>query len=66
MQPLGKIAMPPVKLVGDVGATLDLSATFQVADVGHLTEFTKTLLTQESFDWEIAGENLTVDALGIQ
>lgn len=64
-KPLGHIAMPPVQLVGDVGATLDLTATFQVADVGHLTDFTKTLLTQESFEWEIAGENLTVNALGI-
>ena len=58
--------MPPVKLVGDVGATLDMTATFQVADVGHLADFTKTLLTEESFEWEIAGENLSVEALGIK
>jgi len=44
---------------------LDLTADFEVADVGHLTEFTKTLLNEGSFDWEIMGENLTVNALGI-
>ena len=33
--------MPDVNLVGDVGATLDLTATFEVADTDHLTNFTK-------------------------
>ncbi|KAH7108191.1 hypothetical protein BKA62DRAFT_764259 [Auriculariales sp. MPI-PUGE-AT-0066] len=64
-KPLGKLAMPPVQVVGDVGASLDLTADFVIADVGHLADFTKTLLNEESFEWEIAGENLTVAALGI-
>ncbi|GAA95808.1 hypothetical protein E5Q_02465, partial [Mixia osmundae IAM 14324] len=63
--PLGQIAMPDISLVGDVGATLNLEAAFAVADVGHLTDFTSYLLTEESFTWEIYGQNLDVTALGI-
>lgn len=37
-RPLGQIAMPDVSLVGDAGADLDLTAAFNVADLGHLTE----------------------------
>ncbi|KAJ7668375.1 hypothetical protein DFH06DRAFT_1181491 [Mycena polygramma] len=65
-QALGHITMDPLKVAADIGATLDTSSTFTVADVDHLTEFTKALLTEESFDWQITGENLTVSALGIE
>ncbi|KAF8524806.1 hypothetical protein BU17DRAFT_84312 [Hysterangium stoloniferum] len=64
-QSLGTIAMPKVQVTGDVGAQLNVSAVFKVADVGRLTDFTKVLLTEENFVWDIAGENLTVSALGI-
>ncbi|TFY75371.1 hypothetical protein EWM64_g8642 [Hericium alpestre] len=64
-QPLGSLKMPPINITGDVGAQFEVEADFSVADVGHLTDFTKTMLTQESFDWVISGENLTVSALGI-
>ncbi|KAH8119480.1 hypothetical protein DFH11DRAFT_1722990 [Phellopilus nigrolimitatus] len=64
-KPLGTIKMPEVNLAGDVGAQLDVTADFSVADVSHLTDFTKVLLTEESFDWDITGENLTVSALGV-
>jgi hypothetical protein len=40
-QSLGKIAMPKVQVAGDVGAQLDVTAPFQVADVPRLTSFTK-------------------------
>ncbi|BGP44010.1 hypothetical protein JCM10449v2_008067 [Rhodotorula kratochvilovae] len=63
--PLGQISMPNVSLAGDVGAELNIAAAFNVADVGHLTEFTTYLLTQPSFTWQIYGENLAVSALGI-
>jgi hypothetical protein len=33
--------MPDVQVVGDVGAVLDNTATFTVADIGLITEFTK-------------------------
>ncbi|KAF8626824.1 hypothetical protein AX15_004657 [Amanita polypyramis BW_CC] len=64
-QLLGNIKMNDVHVVGDVGATIDANSLFTVADVPHLTDFTETLLTQQSFDWVINGENLTVTALGI-
>ncbi|KAJ7647487.1 hypothetical protein FB45DRAFT_200334 [Roridomyces roridus] len=63
--PIGSITMDPIKVVGEQGATLDSTSTFTVADVPHLTDFTKTLLTEESFDWAISGDNVSVDALGI-
>ncbi|EST10168.1 Protein of unknown function DUF3712 [Kalmanozyma brasiliensis GHG001] len=63
---LGQIAMPNVSLAGDVGATLEILAEFVVADVGYLTEFTRFLLTEQSFVWNIAGDGLSVAALGIQ
>ena len=51
--------MPDIDVVGDVGASFEVDATFNVADVDHLTDFTKTLLTEESFDWVISGSNLS-------
>lgn len=63
-KPLGTLKMPVVSLAADEGAQLDLSADFSVADVDHLTEFTKAMVTSESFQWDISGENLTVSALG--
>ncbi|KAJ7072466.1 hypothetical protein C8F01DRAFT_1299136 [Mycena amicta] len=63
--PIGHIKMDPLKVEADSGATLDTASTFSVADVARLTDFTKALLTEESFDWQITGDNLTVAALGI-
>jgi hypothetical protein len=56
--------MPDVSLVADKGAQLDITADFSVSSVDHLTDFTRTLLTEESFEWDISGENLTISALG--
>jgi hypothetical protein len=33
--------MPDIKITGDVGAQFEMEANFEIADVGHLTEFTK-------------------------
>ena len=63
--PLGQIAMPNVALEAEVGATLNLNAAFSVASVSHLTDFTVYLLTEESFNWQIYGQNLEIAALGI-
>ncbi|KIL68938.1 hypothetical protein M378DRAFT_21838 [Amanita muscaria Koide BX008] len=63
--PLGNIEMKDIRVVGDIGAAFSLNALFTVANVTHLTDFTKTLLTQQTFEWSINGENLTVTALGI-
>jgi len=51
--------MKDISVTGDVGGDIDAESTFTVADVDHLADFTKTLLTTESFDWEISGDNLT-------
>lgn len=64
-QALGQIAFPNVSLAGDVGAQLDLTAQFAVASVDYLTTFTKYLLTEQSFIWNIHGTGLSVSALGI-
>ncbi|GAA5969858.1 hypothetical protein JCM21900_004182 [Sporobolomyces salmonicolor] len=63
--PLGQISMPNISVTADVGAQLNLEAAFNVADVGHLTDFTGYLLTEPSFTWQIYGQNLEVSALGI-
>ncbi|EIW82896.1 hypothetical protein CONPUDRAFT_101346 [Coniophora puteana RWD-64-598 SS2] len=63
--PLGTLMMEDVNVVGDVGASLNTESNFQVSDVGHLTDFTKVLLTEDKFDWDITADNLTVSALGI-
>lgn len=62
---LGRIKMGDVKVTGDVGGAIDAASSFEVADVSHLTDFTRTLLTEEYFNWDISGENLTISALGI-
>ncbi|KAF8629168.1 hypothetical protein AX17_005753 [Amanita inopinata Kibby_2008] len=64
-QPIGNIQMNDVHVVGDVGASIDTESIFTVTSVPHLTDFTKTLLSEQSFEWEIQGENLEVKALGI-
>ncbi|KAG6813669.1 hypothetical protein H0H92_008517 [Tricholoma furcatifolium] len=64
-QPLGNVKMQDVTVTGDVGGSIDATTTFTVADVDHLTDFTKTMLTEESFEWDISGQNLSVSALGI-
>lgn len=58
-QVLGTMHMDDVNVVADVGATLNVQTTFEVADVNVLASFTKVLLNEESFQWEISGENLT-------
>ncbi|KIY74263.1 hypothetical protein CYLTODRAFT_363931 [Cylindrobasidium torrendii FP15055 ss-10] len=65
-KPLGSLKMDNLSITGDVGGEIDMSSDFEVADVEHLTTFTKTLLTEESFEWEISGSGLSVSALGIK
>lgn len=37
---LGSLKMSDVKVIPDVGAVIDTQSTFEVADVGNLTDFT--------------------------
>ncbi|KZV76329.1 hypothetical protein PENSPDRAFT_747787 [Peniophora sp. CONT] len=62
---LGSIKMPDINITGDVGSNFQVTTDFSIADVNHLTDFTKVLLTTETFDWEISGSNLSVSAIGI-
>lgn len=65
---LGTMQMPDVKVTGDQGATIDTSSTpakFNIADVSTVTDFTKTLVTEDSFIWDISANQTTVDAIGI-
>ncbi|RUP43844.1 hypothetical protein BC936DRAFT_136643 [Jimgerdemannia flammicorona] len=60
---LGQLAMPSVIAYADVGATVNLNATFTVADSGVMAEFSKVLLNEASFDWQIDAEGVAVTAL---
>jgi hypothetical protein len=40
-KPIGSIKMNDVDVVGDVGANIDLESAFEVADIEHITQFTK-------------------------
>ncbi|KAI0643298.1 hypothetical protein C8Q79DRAFT_1012595 [Trametes meyenii] len=64
-RPIGSIKMPDLDIAANVGANFEIDADFEVADVDHLTSFTKVMLTEESFDWVISGSNLSVSAIGI-
>ncbi|KAG1761975.1 hypothetical protein EDD22DRAFT_893760 [Suillus occidentalis] len=65
-QPIGVMKMDPVNVVGDVGATLNVQSTFEVANADYLANFTKVMLNDESFEWDISGENLTgIEVSGI-
>ncbi|KAG1762129.1 hypothetical protein EDD22DRAFT_1029175 [Suillus occidentalis] len=62
-QPIGVMKMDPVNVIGDVRATLNVQSTFEVANADYLANFTKVMLNDESFEWDISGENLTVSVL---
>lgn len=44
-KPIGNIKIDDVKVFADVGAVIDIESQFEVADVAHLTEFTKVVFT---------------------
>lgn len=43
---LGSIQMPDINITGDVGGNFSVDTTFNVADVDHLTDFTKAGYSQ--------------------
>lgn len=63
-QQIGALSMPAVTAEPGVGAVLNLDATFQVSNVDALTNFTKYLLNEPSFVWDITANNVSVMALG--
>ena len=40
-KPIGQVAMSDISVTGDIGGIIDAETTFQIADLAHLTEFTK-------------------------
>ena len=46
-RPLGIIEMPNIKVIGWIGAHFDVEANFEIADVDHLTEFTKVRVVSD-------------------
>jgi hypothetical protein len=62
---LGTISMSDVYVFDGAAVRINNTSTFRVADVNHLTNFTKTLLISESFEWTFTGNNLSVNASGI-
>ena len=62
---LGNIGMPTINVVGNAGANFELDAPVDVSDVDHLTQFTRALVTQDSVDWVISGNNLTGDSISV-
>lgn len=47
-QPIGVMKMDPVNVVGDVGATLNVQSTFEVANADYLANFTKVRETSSN------------------
>jgi hypothetical protein len=39
--PIGSLKMGDVKVIGDIGADINMQSIFEITDVNHLTEFTK-------------------------
>ena len=62
---LGNVGMPTVNVAGNAGANFELDAPVDISDVDHLTQFTRVLVTQESVDWVISGNNLTGDSIPV-
>lgn len=62
---LTSTAFPNVKLVGDVGSSIDTTLQGTISDVDFFTDFMKTVLLNSSFTWTIKGSGLSVSAIGI-
>ncbi|RUS16102.1 hypothetical protein BC937DRAFT_91614, partial [Endogone sp. FLAS-F59071] len=60
---LGQLAMPTIFAAADVGATIDLNATFTVADTGAMADFSTAMLNEASFEWDITASGVSVTAL---
>ncbi|KAF9508091.1 hypothetical protein BS47DRAFT_1303195, partial [Hydnum rufescens UP504] len=58
--PIGTIVIPNISLAGDTRVKQNLSSTFKATNVMHLTNFTKVLLRQQSFNWTISVPDLGI------
>jgi hypothetical protein len=62
-QQIGKVSMPNIQTVADVGATFSVSASFQVVSESAMTDFTAYMLLQKDFVWDISSSDVAVTAL---
>ncbi|KAG2175944.1 hypothetical protein INT44_000422 [Umbelopsis vinacea] len=62
-QQIGKVTMPNIQTVADVGATFSVAAQFQVVSESAMADFTAYLLLEKSFVWDISSPDVSVTAL---
>ncbi|GAB5591805.1 hypothetical protein Unana1_06705 [Umbelopsis nana] len=62
-QQIGKVTMPNIQTVADVGATFTVTAQFAVVSETAMADFTAYMLLQPSFVWDITSSNVAVTAL---
>ncbi|KAL1921322.1 uncharacterized protein VTP21DRAFT_11038 [Calcarisporiella thermophila] len=56
--------LPDITSEPDVGAIIDVDSDATILDVAANEEFTKALLNEATFDWQIYAEDISVTALG--
>jgi hypothetical protein len=62
-QQIGKVSMPNIQTVADVGATFSVAAQFSIVSESAMADFTAYLLLEKSFVWDISSPDVAVTAL---
>ncbi|KAI8637942.1 hypothetical protein BD408DRAFT_457039 [Parasitella parasitica] len=61
---LGTVTMANINAKADVGASFDVQGSFSIASGSDMADFSAYLISNESFEWEIVGKDVSVTALG--
>ncbi|KAI8979283.1 hypothetical protein BDF20DRAFT_1000640 [Mycotypha africana] len=61
---LGTVSMATINSKADVGATFTVEGSFTVANGDDMAAFSAYLINNESFEWEITTNDVSVSALG--
>jgi hypothetical protein len=61
---LGTVTMANLEAKADVGASFDVAGKFVVTDGTAMGDFAAYMINAESFEWEITGNDVSVNALG--
>jgi hypothetical protein len=62
-QQIGKVTMPNINTVADVGATFSVTAQFSIVSESAMADFTAYMLLEKSFVWDITSSDVAVTAL---
>jgi hypothetical protein len=62
-QQIGKVTMPSINTVADVGATFSVTAQFSIVSESAMADFTAYMLLEKSFVWDITSSDVAVTAL---